>query len=105
MQLFRRTHFFEMMEHLNDENDSSDNSGNRAGEPKLQDRLVGAIRVRGYSLETEKAYVHWYRRFVFFHGKRHPSSMGKVEVEQFLTDLAVEKSVSASTQNQALNAL
>jgi integron integrase len=64
-----------------------------------------AIRARHYSIRTEEAYVAWIKRFIFFHGKRHPMEMGDVEVNQFLTDLAVNKKVSASTQNQALSAL
>jgi hypothetical protein len=64
-----------------------------------------AIRLRHYSPRTEEAYVGWIRRFVIFHQKRHPAEMGDSEVRQFLTDLAEKQSVSASTQNQALNAL
>lgn len=73
--------------------------------PKLLDHVRQAIRVRHYSLRTEQAYVAWIKRFIFFHGKRHPLEMGGPEVNQFLTDLAVSKKVSASTQNQALSAL
>jgi site-specific recombinase XerD len=58
-----------------------------------------------YSRRTEKAYVHWIRRFIFFHGKRHPAEMGAAEVTAFLTSLAVQDKVAASTQNQALSAL
>jgi integron integrase len=65
----------------------------------------GAIRARHYSRRTEKAYVHWIRRYIFFHGKRHPLEMGAPEVTAFLTSLAVRDRVAASTQNQALNAL
>ena len=68
-------------------------------------RVREAIQVRHYSRRTEQAYVHWIKRFIFFHGIRHPAKMGSVEVSQFLTHLAVEKKVSASTQNQAFNAL
>ncbi len=57
------------------------------------------------SPRTEEAYVHWIRRYIFFHHKRHPAEMGPVEVTQFLTALAVERHVSAATQNQALAAL
>ncbi len=57
------------------------------------------------SLRTEEAYVHWIRRYIFFHHKRHPAEMGPAEITQFLTVLAVERHVSASTQNQALAAL
>src|SRR5262245_47551511 len=73
--------------------------------PRLLDRVRHAIRARHYSRRTEKAYVHWIRRFIFFHGKRHPSEMGAPEVTRFLTSLAVDARVAASTQNQALSAL
>lgn len=73
--------------------------------PKLLDQLRDAIRVRHYSLQTEKAYVHWTKRFILFHDKRHPNELGKQAIEAFLTDLAVSRQVSASTQNQALNAI
>src|SRR5205814_7028669 len=63
------------------------------------------ITTRHYSRRTEKAYVHWIKRYIFFHGKRHPMEMGAAEVAQFLTSLAVEAKVAASTQNQALSAL
>jgi len=64
-----------------------------------------AIRLRHYSLRTEDSYLHWIKRFILFHGKRHPAEMGEAEIGQFLSALAVEHHVSASTQNQALNAL
>jgi integron integrase len=64
-----------------------------------------AIRIRHYSRRTEKAYVHWIKRYIFFHGKRHPAEMGAAEVTAFLTSLAVQSKVAASTQNQALSAL
>ncbi len=64
-----------------------------------------AIRVRHYSIRTEQAYVGWIRRFIRFHGRRHPREMGEPEVAAFLTDLAVRHKVAPSTQNQALNAL
>lgn len=73
--------------------------------PKLLDQVRDAIRTRHYSYRTEEAYVGWIRRFILFHHKRHPAEMGKVEIEQFLTALAVERHVSASTQNQALAAV
>jgi len=63
------------------------------------------LRVRHYSLRTEEAYVGWIRRFIVFHGKRHPREMGKEEITTFLTRLAVQGKVAASTQNQALSAL
>lgn len=63
------------------------------------------LRARHYSPRTEKAYVGWIRRFIVFHGKRHPLGMGEVEVASYLSNLAVQRHVSASTQNQALSAL
>jgi integron integrase len=73
--------------------------------PRLLDRVRERIRYKHYSLRTEESYVQWIRRFVLFHGKRHPSEMGAPEVEAFLTSLAVEGNVAASTQNQARSAL
>ena len=73
--------------------------------PKLLDQLQEALRLKHYSLKTEKSYVHWGRRFILFHKKCHPQEMGGPEVEAFLNYLAVDQHVSASTQNQALNAL
>ena len=71
----------------------------------LLEQVREVIRVKHYSLRTEQAYVDWTRRFILFHGKRHPREMGAAEVTAFLTHLAVERSVSAATQNQALSAL
>jgi integron integrase len=73
--------------------------------PKLLDQVREAIRTRHYSYRTEKAYVHWMKRFIFFHNKRHPAEMGETEIGQFLSSLAANSHVGASTQNQALNAL
>ena len=73
--------------------------------PGLLEKVRECLRVRHYSLRTEEAYLGWIRRFVWFHGKRHPRDMGTAEVEAFLTDLAVKRGVSAATQNQALAAL
>jgi integron integrase len=73
--------------------------------PSLLDRVREAIRTRHYSRRTEKAYVHWIRRFIFFHDKRHPAEMGPAEISAFLSSLAVRDKVAASTQNQALSAL
>lgn len=73
--------------------------------PKLLDRVRMAVRLRDYSLRTEVAYVDWVRRFVLFHCKRRPLDMGTEEVTAFLTHLAEERKVSASTQNQARSAL
>jgi integron integrase len=69
------------------------------------ERVREEIRARHYSRRTEKAYWHWIRRFIFFHGKRHPSSMGAAEVSAFLSWLATSRNVAAATQNQALSAL
>ena len=73
--------------------------------PKLLDRVRQAIRARHYSPRTEEAYAHWIRRYIVFHEKKHPSTLGAPEISRFLTWLAVERHVSASTQNQALSAL
>ena len=73
--------------------------------PKLLDQLRARIRAKHYSIRTEDAYVDWTRRFILHFDKRHPRDMGSVEVEQFLSDLAVRGNVSASTQNQAKSAL
>jgi integron integrase len=74
-------------------------------QPKLLDRVRAACRVRHYSIRTEDAYAEWAERFIRFHNIRHPDTMGEPEVNAFLTHLAVERSVAASTQNQALCAL
>lgn len=73
--------------------------------PKLLDDVRDKIRLKHYSIRTEQAYVDWIRRFILFHGKRHPKEMGATEVEAFLTHLAVRGKVAASTQNQARSAL
>jgi len=73
--------------------------------PKLLDQLRASIRYRHYSLRTEQAYVHWVKRFIFFHNKRHPNDMGGPEVEAFLTYLADVGKVAVSTHQQALSAL
>ena len=73
--------------------------------PRLLTRVRTAIRVRHYSRRTEKAYLGWIKRFIFFHGVRHPATMGAPEVRAFLDDLAIRQRVSASTQNQAFSAL
>lgn len=73
--------------------------------PRLLDAVRDKIRLKHYSLRTEQAYVDWIRRFVVFNGKRHPAVLGASDVEAFLTDLAVARNVSASTQNQAKSAI
>jgi len=77
----------------------------RSAKATAPDRVREAIRTRDYSRRTEKAYVAWIRRYIFFHGKRHPADMGAAEITRFLTSLAVDGKVAASTQNQALSAL
>src|SRR5574341_193833 len=72
---------------------------------KLLDQLRKAIRIKHYSYSTEKTYVHWAKRYILFHNKRHPAEMGAPEIEAFLSHLAQEGNVSASTQNQAFNAI
>jgi len=72
---------------------------------KLLDQMRRIIRVKHYSYRTEQAYLQWARRFILFHDKRHPKDMGKLEVEAFLTHLAVDRHVAAATQNQALNGI
>ena len=73
--------------------------------PRLLDRVRSALRSRHYSRRTEEAYVAWIRRYILFHGKRHPAELGAPEITRFLSWLAVDGKVAASTQNQALSAL
>lgn len=80
-------------------------SGEASQPPKLLDRVRARMRRLGMARRSEEAYVGWIRRFILVSGKRHPSEMGAVEIERFLTMLAVHGQVSASTQNQALSAL
>jgi len=72
---------------------------------KLLDILRDKIRVKHYSISTEKTYIHWNKRYILFHNKKHPKDMGKTEIEQFLTHLAIDLNVSPATQNQAFNAI
>ena len=76
-----------------------------ASRPKLLDQVRHAIRMRHYSRRTEQTYVAWIRRFILFHRKKHPATMGAPEIRAFLSWLATNQRVSASTQNQALSAL
>ena len=80
-------------------------SGAASSRPRLLDLVRDRLRTLHYSIRTESAYTGWIRRFIVFHGRRHPSEMGKTEVEAFLTHLAVARNVSAATQNQALSAI
>jgi hypothetical protein len=73
--------------------------------PKLLERMRAHLRTRHHSIRTEEAYLDWARRFILFHGKQHPQEMGAAEVEAFLSHLAVDRQVSASTKNQAKAAI
>lgn len=73
--------------------------------PRLLDQVREVIRIKHYSIRTEQAYVQWIRRYILYHSKRHPRDMGAKEVSAFLSSLAITAKVSASTQNQALNAI
>jgi site-specific recombinase XerD len=72
--------------------------------PFLQ-QVINQIKVRHYSRRTEDTYLHWIKRYIYYHNKHHPKDMGEQDVAQFLTHLAVNGNVAASTQNVALNAL
>lgn len=74
-------------------------------EPQFLDQVAHACRVKHLAYRTEQSYVSWLKRFILFHNKRHPNEMGPPEVRAFLTHLAVNRTASASTQNQALNAI
>ncbi len=80
-------------------------SPEQSRQPKLLDRMKAQIRLKHYSKRTEEAYIMWARRFILFHHKRHPQEMGVLEIEQFLSHLAVVDRVAALTQNHALHAL
>ena len=82
-----------------------ENTPQGAAPPRLLDQVRDEIRRRHYSYRTEQTYVHWIKRFIYFSGKRHPREMGAAEVTAFLSHLASERDVAASTQNQALSAL
>ena len=73
--------------------------------PRLLDQVRDRIRTLHYSYRTEQSYIGWIKRFIIYNNKKHPKEMGKLELEAFLTYLAVKRNVSASTQNQALNAI
>ncbi len=91
---------------------SDNSSGSRTADirqadnpPRLLTLVHEAIRRKYYSRRTEQAYVYWIKRFIYFHGKRHPRDMGEAEVTAFLNDLASSRNVAGGTQNQALSAL
>ena len=71
----------------------------------MLDQARDILRVKHYSIRTEETYLSWMKRYILFHGKRHPKDMGQNEIESFLTHLAVDLKVASSTQNQAFNAL
>ena len=73
--------------------------------PKLLDLVCHTIRLKHYSIRTERAYINWIKRFILFHQKRHPASMGAPEVRAFLSHLAVEQKVASSTQRQTLSTI
>ena len=75
------------------------------GKPSLLDQVRRSLRLKHYSIRTERAYVDWIKRFILYHGKRHPSEMGTDEIRQFLSHLATDGRVAAATQNQALCSL
>jgi len=72
---------------------------------KLLDIVRDTIRFKHYSLSTERTYIHWIKHYIFFHNKKHPKDMGKVEIQDYLTSLAIKNRVASSTQNQAFSAL
>jgi len=72
---------------------------------KLLEQLADALRTKHYSYRTEETYIDWVRRFILFHDKKHPNTMGAAEIQEFLAHLAAERNVAASTQNQALSAI
>jgi integron integrase len=84
---------------------SQENTPDNVQQPKLLDVVRQKIRVKHYSIRTETQYLHWVKRFILFHNKRHPREMGGKEVEAFLSHLATHGNVSSSTQNQALSAI
>jgi len=73
--------------------------------PRLLDQVSDVMRYKHYSRRTEQSYIHWIRRYIFFHNKKHPKDMGKDEIVRFLTHLAVDRQVSPSTQNLALSSI
>jgi hypothetical protein len=72
---------------------------------KLLGQVRDSLRLMHYSYRTEETYLAWIKRFILFHGKRHPKDMGSLEIESFITHLAVERHVAVTTQNQALSAI
>jgi integron integrase len=90
---------------MQQEKQDVNNTGGPRPKTKLLDRAREIMRLRHYSIRTERSYTNWMRRYILFHDKRHPQDMGPAEIEAFLTHLAVQGKVARSTQNQAFNAL
>lgn len=76
-----------------------------SNQPRLLEQVRHTLRRKHYSLRTEQTYIHWIKRYIYFHGKQHPKDLNEAHVTDFLTDLAVHKNVASSTQNQAMCAL
>ncbi len=93
------------MEPIMEKRQEKVNEANAPKPKKLLDRVRETMRLKHYSIRTEEAYVDWIVRFILFHNKRHPNDMGAPEIETFLTHLAAEANVAASTQNQAFHAI
>src|SRR5690349_14041245 len=81
------------------------NPSSKPQNKKLLDQVRDSLRIKHYSYRTEETYVTWIKRFILFHGKRHPKDMATAEIEAFIQHLAVERNVAVSTQNQALSAI
>ena len=73
--------------------------------PRLLEQVRDVLRYLHYSYRTEQSYIHWIKRYIYFHNKKHPRDMGPDQIVEYLTYLAVKRKVSPSTQNQALSAL
>ncbi len=86
-------------------NDSQETRRGMSGKPRLLDQVRHQLRLMHYSRRTEKSAVQWIRRYILYHGKKHPADMGQRHVEEYLSHLAVDRKVAASTQNQALCAI
>lgn len=92
-------------ESLNDALDRRHQAAGSGGQPRLLDQVRNVIRCKHYSIRTEQSYIDWIRRYIYFHGKRHPAELDEAHISAFLTDLAVRGKVAGSTQNQAMCAL
>jgi len=95
----------DVMSYSNQNGETTEQYEPGMGQPKLLDQVRDRIRTKHYSIRTEQTYIDWIKRFILFHNKRHPAEMGESEIVAFLTHLAVNRKVAASTQNQALSAI